>query len=124
MVGLATIAASFLPNGEWSPVSASMLPRADLGSSGRGLRFWPDYISPPSRCGRSISEPRDNLRCGLWPDPGAGPCRITSVGGPEEVGTVLYFSLTTLTTTGYGDIVAVDPFARRLRASSEARCWV
>jgi voltage-gated potassium channel Kch len=26
----------------------------------------------------------------------------------------LYFSLTTLTTTGYGDIVAVDPFARSL----------
>ena len=25
---------------------------------------------------------------------------------------MLYFSLTTLTTTGYGDIVAVDPFAR------------
>jgi voltage-gated potassium channel Kch len=27
---------------------------------------------------------------------------------------MLYFSLTTLTTTGYGDIVAVDPFARIL----------
>ena len=27
---------------------------------------------------------------------------------------MLYFSLTTLTTTGYGDIVAVDPFARSL----------
>jgi hypothetical protein len=26
----------------------------------------------------------------------------------------LYFSLTTLTTTGYGDIVPVDPFARSL----------
>ena len=25
---------------------------------------------------------------------------------------MLYFSLTTLTTTGYGDIVPVDPFAR------------
>jgi hypothetical protein len=25
-----------------------------------------------------------------------------------------YFSLTALTTTGYGDIVAVDPFARNL----------
>jgi voltage-gated potassium channel Kch len=28
--------------------------------------------------------------------------------------TMLYFSLTTLTTTGYGDIVPVDPFARSL----------
>ena len=35
-------------------------------------------------------------------------------GGPGELATMLYFSLTTLTTTGYGDIVAVDPFARSL----------
>jgi hypothetical protein len=34
--------------------------------------------------------------------------------GLEETATMLYFSLTTLTTTGYGDIVAVDPFARSL----------
>jgi hypothetical protein len=27
---------------------------------------------------------------------------------------MLYLSLSTLTTTGYGDIVAVDPFARSL----------
>jgi len=31
-----------------------------------------------------------------------------------EMATMLYFSLTTLTTTGYGDIVPVDPFARSL----------
>jgi hypothetical protein len=36
------------------------------------------------------------------------------VDGPQETGVMLYFSLTTLTTTGYGDIVAVDPFARSL----------
>jgi hypothetical protein len=36
------------------------------------------------------------------------------VGGPEEVANLLYFSLTTLTTTGYGDIVPVDPIARSL----------
>ena len=39
---------------------------------------------------------------------------VTPLGGPEEVATMLYFSLTTLTTTGYGDIVPVDPFARSL----------
>ena len=39
---------------------------------------------------------------------------VAQVGGPQEVGTMLYFSLTTLTTTGYGDIVAVNPFARSL----------
>jgi Ion channel len=31
-----------------------------------------------------------------------------------ELATLLYFSFTTLTTTGYGDIVAVNPFARSL----------
>jgi hypothetical protein len=35
-------------------------------------------------------------------------------GAPDEFATMLYFSLTTLTTTGYGDIVPVDPFARSL----------
>jgi hypothetical protein len=35
-------------------------------------------------------------------------------GNPDEFATILYFSLTTLTTTGYGDIVPVDPFARSL----------
>src|SRR6266478_5868934 len=96
----------------------SRLLRADLGSSRRGLCSWPDYLSPPSRCGGTLSEPRDDLRRGLWPDLGAEPWRlcnlIAEVGGPEEVGTMLYFSLTTLTTTGYGDIAAVDPFARSL----------
>jgi hypothetical protein len=31
-----------------------------------------------------------------------------------KLATMVYFSLTTLTTTGYGDIVPVDPFARSL----------
>jgi Ion channel len=34
--------------------------------------------------------------------------------GPSELTAMLYFSLTSLTTTGYGDIVPVDPFARSL----------
>jgi hypothetical protein len=37
-----------------------------------------------------------------------------ATGGPGELAAMLYFSLTTLTTTGYGDIVPVDPFARSL----------
>jgi voltage-gated potassium channel Kch len=37
-----------------------------------------------------------------------------SAGDLGELATMLYFSLTTLTTTGYGDIVPVDPFARSL----------
>ena len=39
---------------------------------------------------------------------------VAPEGGPEEIGSMLYFSFTTLTTTGYGDIVAIDPFARSL----------
>ncbi len=35
-------------------------------------------------------------------------------GGPDELATMLYFSLATLTTTGYGDIVPVNAFARSL----------
>jgi voltage-gated potassium channel Kch len=51
----------------------------------------------------------------IWElSPGAFANLVTPAGGPEEVATMLYFSLTTLTTTGYGDIVAVDPFARSL----------
>jgi ion channel len=37
-----------------------------------------------------------------------------ATGGPDELATMLYFSLSTLTTTGYGDIVPRDPFARSL----------
>jgi hypothetical protein len=51
----------------------------------------------------------------IWElSPGAFVNLLAPLGGPEEVATMLYFSLTTLTTTGYGDIVAVDPFARSL----------
>ena len=34
--------------------------------------------------------------------------------GTEQIATILYFSFTTLTTTGYGDIVPILPFARSL----------
>jgi len=34
--------------------------------------------------------------------------------GPSEFATTLYFSLATLTTTGYGDIALLNPFARSL----------
>jgi voltage-gated potassium channel Kch len=33
---------------------------------------------------------------------------------PEAVSTMLYFSFTTLTSTGFGEIVPVDPFARSM----------
>jgi hypothetical protein len=42
----------------------------------------------------------------------AGPLALTR--GPGENAAMMYFSPTTLTTTGYGDIKPVDPFARSL----------
>jgi hypothetical protein len=49
----------------------------------------------------------------IWElSPAAFNHALSSGGGPGEIGTLLYFSLTTLTTTGYGDITPVDPVAR------------
>ena len=49
----------------------------------------------------------------IWElNPGAFANLVSRMGDPEEVVAMLYFSFTTLTTTGYGDIVPVDPFAR------------
>lgn len=51
----------------------------------------------------------------IWAlNPTAFATLAAPTGGPDEPATMLYFSLTTLTTTGYGDIVPVDPFARSL----------
>ena len=49
---------------------------------------------------------------GLDPDCFSQPRRPSS--GFTEIDTMLYFSLTTLTTTGFGDITPVHPFARSL----------
>ena len=46
--------------------------------------------------------------------PGAFANFPPAAPGPSEFATMLYFSLATLTTTGYGDIVPLNPFARSL----------
>jgi hypothetical protein len=44
-----------------------------------------------------------------------GPGRFgPAVLGHHSIADLVYFSFTTLTTTGYGDIVPIDPFARAL----------
>jgi polyphosphate kinase 2 len=53
-----------------------------------------------------------SLILGLNPDAFAIP--PATAGDLGELATMLYFSLTTLTTTGYGDIVPIGPFARSL----------
>jgi hypothetical protein len=48
------------------------------------------------------------------------PTAFTNLGAdvpgidPSQIAVMLYFSFSTLTTTGFGDIVAVNPFARSL----------
>jgi hypothetical protein len=127
LLGLAATVASFPLSGDWSPVSATMLRRA-----GEILAFsaliWvivhavyaPGRITAHRLQGAvvvylsaaTIFASAYSLIWELSPDAFAN--LLTPVGGPEEVGAMLYFSLTTLTTTGYGDIVPVDPFARSL----------
>jgi Ion channel len=46
--------------------------------------------------------------------PGAFVNVPRAAGGPREFAPMLYFSIVTLTTTGYGDILPVNPFARSL----------
>jgi hypothetical protein len=47
--------------------------------------------------------------------PGAfGSVQASTIGDDAEAAVLMYFSLSTLTTTGYGDIVAADPFVRSL----------
>jgi hypothetical protein len=51
----------------------------------------------------------------IWElSPGAFTGLPIAVGAPGELATMMYFSLTTLTTTGYGDIAPIEPFARGL----------
>lgn len=51
----------------------------------------------------------------IWEfNPGAFAPLSAPTGGPSELAAMLYFSFTSLTTTGYGDIVPVDPIARSL----------
>jgi hypothetical protein len=127
LLGLAATAASFPLGGEWSPVSATML-RGAGGILAFSALTWvvAHAVYAPGRITfhrlqgaiviylslATIFASAYSLIWELSPDAFAN--LLAPVGGPEEVATMLYFSLTTLTTTGYGDIVAVDPFARSL----------
>jgi len=126
-LGLAATAASFPFSAEWSPVSATMLRRAG-GILAFSAATWvvAHAVYAPGRITfhrlqgaiviylnlATIFASAYGLIWGL--SPGAFANLVTQIGGPEEVATMLYFSLTTLTTTGYGDIVPLDPFARSL----------
>jgi hypothetical protein len=127
LIGLGATLASFFFDNELSPVAASI-----LGRGGNILNFvaltWvvahavyaPGRITVRRLQGAAVVYLNlatifaSAFRL-IWDlSPAAFANLPPPTGGPGEVATMLYFSLTTLTTTGYGDIIAVDPFARSL----------
>lgn len=127
LLGLAATAASLLVSTEWSPVATSV-----LRHGGEILTFsaliWvvvhavyaPGRITLQRLQGAgviylSLATMFAAAYALIWElNPAAFVNLVAPSGDPKEVSTMLYFSLTTLTTTGYGDIVAIEPFARSL----------
>src|SRR5215475_2963247 len=127
LLGVAAIVASFLISAEASPISVIVLRRGgDILTFSAVTWVVAHAVYAPGRITlrrlqgavvmylnfATIFAAAYGL---IWElSPGAFANLVVQGGGPEEVGSMLYFSFTTLTTTGYGDIVAVDPFARSL----------
>jgi len=127
LLGLAATAASFSMSAEWSPVSTIVLRRGgDVLTFSALTWVVANAVYAPGRITFRRLQGAAVLYLNLaiifasaygliWElSPDAFVNLVTNAGGPQEAATMLYFSLTTLTTTGYGDIVAVDPFARSL----------
>jgi Ion channel len=127
LLGLAAILASVSPGSEWSQVEASVLHRGgDILIFSALTWVVLHAVYAPGRITfhrlqgaavvylnlATIFAAAFTLIWELNPAGFAGLPPPTI--GPVETATMMYFSLTTLTTTGYGDIVPVDPFARSL----------
>lgn len=127
LLGLAAIVASFLISAEASPISVITLRRGgDILTFSALTWVVAHAVYAPGRITlrrlqgaivmylnfATIFAAAYGL---IWDlSPGAFANLVAPRGGPQEIGSMLYFSFATLTTTGYGDIVAVDPFARSL----------
>ena len=127
LLGLAATLASLALRPEWSPVTASVLRRGGNILTFSALTwvvahsvYAPGRITSRRLQGAAVvylnlATIFASAYSLLWE---LNPTSFTNLpaatGGPGELAIMLYFSLTTLTTTGYGDIVAVDPFARSL----------
>ena len=127
LLGLAATAAGLLVSAEWSPVATSV-----LRHGGEILTFsaliWvvvhavyaPGRITLQRLQGAgviylSVATMFAAAYALIWElNPGAFVNLVAPSSDAKEVSTMLYFSLTTLTATGYGDIVAIEPFARSL----------
>jgi hypothetical protein len=127
LLGLATIASGVLLRGGWSPVSTIVLRRGgDIIAFSALTWVVAHAVYAPGRITSRRLQGAVVLYLSLatifasafgliWElNPGAFVNLVAPASGPKEVASMLYFSLTTLTTTGYGDVVAVDPFARSL----------
>jgi len=127
LLGLAATLASRLLGPEWAPGAASLLRHGANIVTFSALTwvvlhavYAPGRITFHRLQGAVVLYLNLAVICAsafslIWElSPGAFATLATSAGGPDEFATMLYFSLTTLTTTGYGDIVPVDPFARSL----------
>jgi len=127
LLGLAATATSLVLSAEWSPVSTTVLRHGGEILAFSALTWVVAHaVYAPGRITfhrlqgaiviyLSLATIFASAYALIWElSPGAFVNLVSPAGGPEEVATMLYFSLTTLTTTGYGDIVPLDPFARSL----------
>lgn len=127
LLGLAAMLASHSLGSEWSPAAASVLRRGGNILTFSALTWVVSYaVYAPGRITFHRLQGAVVLYLNLatifasafsliWElSPAAFANLPAATGGAGELATMLYFSLTTLTTTGYGDIVPIDPFARSL----------
>jgi voltage-gated potassium channel Kch len=127
VVGLAAAAASFAFGREWSPITASVLDHGGFMLAFSALvwvlahaLYAPGRITFHRLQGAmviylSLATIFANAFGFVWQlVPGAFANLAPAAPGASEFASMLYFSLATLTTTGYGDIVPLNPFARSL----------
>lgn len=139
LLGLVAIAASVALGREWSPMTGSVLNRGGFIIIFSALAWVVAHaVYAPGRITfhrlqgaavvyltlATIFAAAFSLLSELIPGafanlPAADRVALAGLRSPREFDTMLYFSLATLTTTGYGDIVPVNPFARSL-ANMEA----
>ncbi len=126
LLGLAAAAASFAFGREWSPIAASVLDHGGFMLAFSALvwvlahaLYAPGRITFHRLQGAiviylSLATIFANAFGLVWQlVPGAFANLAPAAAGASEFTTMLYFSLATLT-TGYGDIVPLNPFARSL----------
>ena len=127
LLGLAATFASLSLGSGWSPVAASVLRRSGTILTFLALTWVVSHaVYAPGRItfhrlqGAAVAYLNlaiifTSAFTLIWElNPAAFTNLPAPAGGPGDLATMLYFSLTTLTTTGYGDIVPRDPFARSL----------